>query len=410
MSLNFEILTKDEYATYVHHSAENMLQAIEMAELKSNRGMTVFYVGIKNAENTVIYGSILTKTKIRLGYAFDIDGLVPQSVEIMQPFIAGLKKFISAQGGIYVTISPNEYIQSVTNSGDRRALETPTKQLLLEAGFTCVDSSEEFNKNGNPNWIYVKDLSGLDEQELNNTYSKNAIVSMEKAQKFGIELRAIHYEELPLFKEITEETSQRIGYQDKSLEYYEMVYRIYGEKATFIVAELNFPTYLANLEKERSKIQEKLDEVEEALEKFPKSKKKNNQKKEFSSERDAYTTRIDKTMKLMEAEQKETVMIACALFLSTPYETVYLFSGTLDKYKNIDASFLIQDHMIRYSIQEEIPWYNFYGIQGVFDGSDGVLTFKQSFNGTAYQKVGTYEFRVNTLKSKLYYKLKAIVG
>lgn len=410
MSLNFETLTKDEYTEYIQHSPENILQAIEMAELKSSRGMTIFYVGVKDAEGTIIYGSILTKTKIRLGYAFDIDGLVPQPVEIMHVFIDGLKKFVLEQGGIYVTISPNEYSQSVTNSGVKHELETPTKQLLLEADFTCVDTLEEFNKNGNPNWIYVKDLREVAEQDLASTYSKNAIVSIDKAKKFGISLRAIDYEELPLFKEITEETSQRIGYQDKPLDYYELVYKIYGEHAKFMVAELNFPTYLASLEKERSKIQEKLEEVEEALKKFPKSKKKNNQKKEFSSEKDAYTTRIDKAMKLMEGEESETVIIACALFLLTPHETVYLFSGTLDKYKNIDASFLIQDYMIRYSIQQTIPWYNFYGIQGVFDGSDGVLTFKQSFNGTAYQKVGTYELRLNTLKSKLYYKLKSIVG
>ena len=42
---------------------------------------------------------------------------------------------------------------------------------------------------------------------------------------------------------------------------------------------------------------------------------------------------------------------------------------------------VLQEYMMLETIKRGIPRYNFLGIQGIFDGSDGVLRFKQNFNG-----------------------------
>ena len=105
-------------------------------------------------------------------------------------------------------------------------------------------------------------------------------------------------------------------------------------------------------------------------------------------------------------ENGERVSLACALFLTCPHETVYLFSGTEEKYKKLYAPFLIQDKMLKYSVEKEIPLYNFYGIEGIFDGSDGILKFKESFNGYAEEKVGTFKVILNPGKYRMYMLLK----
>ena len=41
------------------------------------------------------------------------------------------------------------------------------------------------------------------------------------------------------FKKLTEETSARRNFEDKDLAYYQAVYEEFGERAKFMVAELN---------------------------------------------------------------------------------------------------------------------------------------------------------------------------
>ncbi|MBF0845195.1 peptidoglycan bridge formation glycyltransferase FemA/FemB family protein, partial [Streptococcus danieliae] len=57
-----------------------------------------------------------------------------------------------------------------------------------------------------------------------------------------------------------------------------------------------------------------------------------------------------------------------------------------------------------------IRHYNLLGIMGEFDGSDGVLRFKQNFNGSISQKVGTFTYFPSPLKAKLLQGLKKIIG
>ena len=61
------------------------------------------------------------------------------------------------------------------------------------------------------------------------------------------------------------------------------------------------------------------------------------------------------------------------------------------------------------AIKRNIPFYNFLGITGIFDGSDGVLRFKQNFNGYIVRKMGTFRYYPQPLKFKLLRLLKQLL-
>ena len=61
------------------------------------------------------------------------------------------------------------------------------------------------------------------------------------------------------------------------------------------------------------------------------------------------------------------------------------------------------------SIKRGIPFYNFLGIMGIFDGSDSILRFKQNFNGFIIRKMGTFRYYPNPLKFKLLQLIKKIL-
>ena len=60
--------------------------------------------------------------------------------------------------------------------------------------------------------------------------------------------------------------------------------------------------------------------------------------------------------------------------------------------------------------ERKIGKYNFLVIQGIFDGSDGVLRFKQNFNGYIVRKVGTFRYHPSPLKYKAIQLFKKILG
>ena len=68
-------------------------------------------------------------------------------------------------------------------------------------------------------------------------------------------------------------------------------------------------------------------------------------------------------------------------FIYTPQEAVYLFSGSYTEFNKFYAPVALQEHVMTESLNRGIHFYTFLGIQGIFDGSDGVLRFKQNFNG-----------------------------
>ena len=70
----FSTLTEQEFTTFaMTHPAGNFLETPEMKHLLERRGWHCEYVGVKR-EGQLIAACILSKKKVKIGYAFDIDG------------------------------------------------------------------------------------------------------------------------------------------------------------------------------------------------------------------------------------------------------------------------------------------------------------------------------------------------
>ena len=93
-----------------------------------------------------------------------------------------------------------------------------------------------------------------------------------------------------------------------------------------------------------------------------------------------------------------------------PQESTYLFSGSYTEFNKFYAPAVLQEYMILETIKRGIPRYNFLGIQGIFDGSDGVLRFKQNFNGYIVRKMGTFRYYPRPLKYKMISLIKKLLG
>ena len=146
------------------------------------------------------------------------------------------------------------------------------------------------------------------------------------------------------------------------------------------------------------------------LEKNPHSEKKQNQLRELASQSDTFDVRIAEAKAFIAKYGTQHVTLAGSLFVYTKQEAVYLFSGSYPEFNKFYAPALLQEYVMLQAIKRGITNYNLLGITGNFDGSDGVLRFKQNYNGYITRKMGTFRYYPRPLRYKAIQQVKRLLG
>ena len=403
-------LTKEEFQHYSETvPCRSFMQSVQMGDLLEKRGAKVTYLSLKQ-EGEIQVAALVYCLPMLGGFHMEINsGPIYTKKEFLSEFYLALKEYARQNGVLELVVKPYEIYQKFDSDGN--PIDDEKKSIiqgLTDLGYQ-FDGLTRGYPSGEPDWLYYKDLTELTEKNLLKSFSKKGKPLVKKAETFGIRLKKLKREELSIFKNITKETSERREYSDKSLEYYEYFYDAFGEQAEFLIATLNFSDYMSKLQDEQSKIEEILDKLRLDLSKNPHSEKKQNQFREYSSQFETFEVRKAEARDLIEKYGEEDIVLAGSLFVYMSQETTYLFSGSYTEFNKFYAPALLQKYIMLESIKRGIPKYNFLGIQGIFDGSDGVLRFKQNFNGYIVRKAGTFRYYPSPLKYKCIQLLKKLL-
>lgn len=384
-------ISKEEFTSFANTvSHRSFIQSAEMADLLEKRGNTVQFIAWKQ-ENQVQVAAILYSLPMTGGLHMEINsGPLYQEEAMLEPFYAALKDYTKENGAIELVIKPYDTYQTFDSDGNPTSEEqTHFMDTLKKLGYQH-DGLTTGYPGGEPVWHYLKNVNGVDSKSLLKSFNKNCSRNITTALNYDISIRNITREEIPQFKQIIEETGKRQGFEDKSLSYYYDLYDSFGPNAEFVVAEINSTAALTHLDQKISLLNPSSKQYEQQLQKLEKQK--------------------NIVRETLAGKESETVPLACALIIYTPSEVTYLFGGSYTKYQKFSAAFLIQYHAMNRALEEGITLYNFLGIQGVFDGSDGVLRFKQNFNGYIVRKMGTFRYYPSPLKYKLISLIKKLLG
>ena len=384
-------ISKEEFTSFANTvSHRSFIQSVEMAYLLEKRGNTVQFIAWKQNDQVQV-AAILYSLSMTGGLHMEINsGPLYQEKTLLEPFYAALKGYAKKNGAIELVIKPYDHYQTFDSDGNpiseeqRHFLDT-----LKNLGYQH-DGFQTGYPGGEPVWHYLKTIKEADSKSLLKSFNKNCSRNITTALNYDISIRNVTREEIPQFKQIIEETGKRQGFEDKSLSYYYDLYDSFGPNAEFVVAEINSTAALAHLDQKISLLNPSAKQYEQQLQKLEKQK--------------------NIVRETLAGKESETVPLACALIIYTPSEVTYLFGGSYTKYQKFSAAFLIQYHAMKRALQKGITLYNFLGIQGIFDGSDGVLRFKQNFNGYIVRKMGTFRYYPHPLKYKMISLIKKLLG
>lgn len=409
--MTLTVLTKEDFRIYSESIiSRSFLQSTQMGELLEKRGATVTYLALKHTE-TIKVAAMVYSLPMTGGLHMEINsGPIYSDATYLKEFYKDLQVYAKQHGVLELIVKPYDTFQSFDSNGNPLTEEQQEIiHCLTNLGY-YHDGLQTGYPGGEPDWLYVKNLEGITEENLIRSFSKKGKPLVKKAGSFGIQLRRLKRDELSIFKDITATTSKRREYSDKSLEYYEHFYDAFGDRAEFMVATLNFQDYLSQLEKNQENLYKKIADFDAALRKSPDSAQKKKEHKELLHQFETFEVRKAEARKLIVKYGEQKVVLAGSLFIYMPQESTYLFSGSYTEFNKFYAPALLQEHVMLESIKRGIPLYNFLGIQGIFDGSDGVLRFKQNFNGYIVRKAGTFRYYPSPLKYRIICLIKRMLG
>ena len=404
-------ITSTEFQSFADTiSNRSFIQSEQMGVLLGTRGADVTYLALKE-DAEILVAALVYTLPMTGGLHMEINcGPIYSDSSYLEAFYNCLKEYAKSRGVLQLIVKPYDTYQTFDSSGQPSSEER--KEIistLTNLGFQH-DGLMTGYPGGEPDWLYLKNLAGITEKTLLNSFSKKGKSLVKKANTFGIKLKKLQREELVIFKKITTKTSERRNYSDKSLEYYQHFYDSFRDKAEFVIATLNFNEYLNRLEIEQDRLQAKIEKIKTKLLANPNSDKIQNTLREYNSQFDSFELRKTEAKELAEKYGDEDVVLAASLFVYMSQEVTYLFSGSYSEFSKFYAPAILQEYVMLECIKRGIPSYNLLGIQGLFDGSDGVLRFKQNFNGYIVRKPGTFRYYPNRFKFKCLQVLKKLMG
>lgn len=409
--MTLKILSREDYETLnTRFKERSFMQTVEMADLLEKRGFDITFLGLET-DGAIQVAGVLYSMPMTGGLHMEINsGPASTSTAYLSEFYKELKAYAKENGAFELIVKPYDTYQSFDNHGNPNDDEKPELiSCLTDLGYS-YDGLQTGYPGGEPDWHYVKDLSGLTPETLRKSFSKKGRPLVNKTNSFGIKVRKLTRDELHIFKEITASTSERREYTDKPLDYYEAFYDSFGDKCEFVIATINFQDYLKNMQAGHDKIAADLAVLNQKIAEGVNSAKVNKQKAQLDKQISTFDVRLKEAKELIQKHGSEDVVLAGSLFVYTPQEAVYLFSGSYTEFNKFYAPVALQEHVMMEALKRGIDFYTFLGIQGIFDGSDGVLRFKQNFNGYIVRKMGTFRYYPSPLKYKLISLIKKLLG
>lgn len=400
--MTLKILSREDYEILnTRFKERSFMQTVEMADLLEKRGFDITFLGLET-DGAIQVAGVLYSMPMTVGLHMEINsGPASTSTAYLSEFYKELKAYAKENGAFELIVKPYDTYQSFDNHGNPNDDEKPELiSCLTDLGYS-YDGLQTGYPGGEPDWHYVKDLSGLTPETLRKSFSKKGRPLVNKTNSFGIKVRKLTRDELHIFKEITASTSERREYTDKPLDYYEAFYDSFGDKCEFVIATINFQDYLKNMQAGHDKIAADLAVLNQKIAEGVNSGKVNKQKAQLDKQISTFDVRLKEAKELIQKHGSEDVVLAGSLFVYTPQEAVYLFSGSYTEFNKFYAPVALQEHVMMEALKRGINFYTFLGIQGIFDGSDGVLRFKQNFNGYIVRKMGTFRYYPRPMLHKI---------
>ena len=324
--------------------------------------------------------------------------------ELVRFYMTELKNYFAKDFRVLcVRVNPflNEHIYKDIEYIETTEDAIKTDKILTSLGYKPLNDDLFTNPTLASRCVFSKPLDeNITESNLLKNVSQIARYTINRTMKEGVQVREIdifNEEDARIFDEINRDTEDRIDFEIRDNTYFKSLKNNIGDKAHYLVSYIDCDQFvetttntIANLEKERDDLKEKLEQGK------VNAKKATNRLKEFDENIAIWYKKIDK-IKELKAENGNVINLSCATFIESGQDLIYFTSGAMRKFHRYEGPYAILFHMMKYAIKNNFKYFNFFGTSKDFHSEDatdyGVLQFKRNFNGNIEYFMDNYEIR-----------------
>lgn len=407
--MEIKTLTAKEFKTFADkHPQITFHQTKEWADLKVKNGWKSYYLGLMDQKD-IVAGALLLAKNIPVinkkifysprGFLIDYNNF-----ELLKTFTKHLKNYAKKHNAIFVKIDPYLEYQEHNNDGDvikdgknnKQAVENLKKLAYKHYGFNLMQDTLQ------PRWMHVIETENKTLDEVMQDMESKTRQILRKNEKCGITTREISRDELPLFKDIMQHTSDRREFVDRPLSYYESMWDSLHDSGILkiLIAEIDFDLYKKNTEDELN--QNKHDLADRINKKENNLLKMNDKKYEQSNKQNQDAiARLEKQLEKIAELKKEhgqKTILGGILFLIYGNEVLSLYGGSNEKLMQFQSAYTVHFAGVKMAIEEKYKKYNFYGITGDFRKENplyGLFLFKKSFGGHVSELIGEFDLIIS---------------
>lgn len=401
--MEFVELKENEFRVFLDkHPLKTFLQTPEIGKLRKKLGWNLNYVGVKKDEEVVCATMLVSKQRHFGQYEFySPRGFLIDynDKDLLAFFTKEIKRYIKKKKGYSLRIDPYLINKERDINGDivEGGIDNSgVKHTLKDLGYNPVSKLEQVG------WMFCLDVEGTTDDLLKKMRSFTRR-NINKGLKNSIYVREATYDEMPLIKELMDATSERKGFANRNLKYFQEMYKLFKprKEINFIVAEIHLQEYIKN---RKQQLKEEKDKYENLIKINSTMDKMDKQQEVMAKIED----QIDEANNLKKAHGN-IIPLSGGVFLTYGDEMLYLFGGNYKEYMHFCAPYIVQWEMINraFADPDKFRRYNFYGIPANINKHPkdyGVYDFKKGFTGYVEELIGEYELPVNMF----YYVFKLI--
>ena len=404
-------------------------QTSSWAKLKKENGWIPYYLGLENDKGKIVCASLLLAKELPIikkkmfysprGFLIDYN-----NKELLAEWTKEIKKYCKKEKAIFVKIDPYVEYQERDNNGNVVEEGKNNKEShnnLIDLGYKHFGFNT-YQDTLQPRWIHVIETKGKTQDEVDKDMESKTRQILRKNERSGITVREIKKDELKIFKEIMQKTSDRREFVDRPFSYYEAMWDNLHDDGILkiLIGEIDFNIFEKNTKEE---LDEHKKNLEDRIYKHDNNLLKMNEKKYESSNKqdEEQIERLNKDLEKIKEYKKEfgdKKVLGGILFLIYGNEVLSLLGGTLDDVMQFKSAYTIHYAGVKMAVENKYDRYNFYGITGDFSKGNplyGLYLFKKSFGGHVVELLGEYDlvlspFWYNTynIAFKTYHSLKNI--
>ena len=324
--------------------------------------------------------------------------------ELVRFYMAELKNYFAKDFRVLcVRVNPflNERIYKDIEYVETTEDAIKTDKILTSLGYKPLNDDLFTNPTLASRCVFSKSLDeNITENNLLKNISQIARYTINRTMKEGVQVREIDIfdeEDAKIFDKINRDTEERIDFSIRDNTYFKSLKNNIGDKAHYLISYIDCDQFIetttntiANLEKERDDLKEKLEQGK------VNAKKATNRLKEFDENIAIWYKKIDK-IKELKKENGNIINLSCATFIESGQDLIYFTSGAMRKFHRYEGPYAILFHMMKYAINNNFKYFNFFGTSKDFESEEatdyGVLQFKRNFNGNIEYFMDNYEIR-----------------